>query len=48
MPKEVLSDIENRLKFRNLEKNVFLFGASYRQGVGDTRFSASEFVYNYF
>ncbi|MDC2969024.1 nucleotide sugar dehydrogenase [Candidatus Pelagibacter sp.] len=49
MTKNVLSDINKFYKLSSFKnKNVAIFGAAYRQGVGDTRYSPSSFVYDYF
>ena len=41
-----INKVHNLKLYKN--KKVMLFGASYRQGVGDTRFSPSSVIYDYF
>ena len=49
MTKNVLSDINKSHNLHSFkDKNVAIFGIAYRPGVGDTRYSASSYIYDYF
>lgn len=48
MTLNIMKEINKKFNLSRLKsKKIYLFGASYREGVGDTRFSPSSVIYDY-